>query len=835
METSTGFKGLLKLIEGSSVYGSDIQSLVLSVTYDTTDTMHVTITDANKQRWEIPQSIVSRPTASKKPPASSMKYKFSYTSNPFTFEVTRLSDGVVIFKNDKPLIFKDQYIELTSSFDANAKTYGIGESTRLNHALQPGHTYTLWAVDLAAANEQENLYGSFPYYLQTINGVSHGAMLLNSNGMDVSLDDTSLTFKAIGGIIDLYIFAGDSPAAVVSQYTSIVGRPQMMPYWSLGFHNCKYGYSSLQQVIDVVANYSAAQIPLETQWMDIDYMQDYRDFTTDAKNFPMDQVASFVNTLHQKGQRFVPMVDPGIMAMSGYDAYEQGVKDDIFVKDIKGNNYLGQVWPGPVNFPDFLNPKSVNYWTQQIQNFHNKINFDGVWIDMNEVSNFCNTDGKGQVCENTAPNGCPAKGASQTDCCLQCYEVDASNSLDSPPYKIHSYYGPIGVKTMAMSAYHHENISVYDAHNLFGLTEQIATNKALTTVIKKRPFIISRSSFPSTGVWSGKWTGDNAATWNDLRSSVISIMDFNMFGIPMVGADICGFLLDTTEELCARWIELGAFYPFSREHNDLHSKPQELYLWPSVSEAAQKALKIRYQLLPYLYTQFSHAYFEGQTVARALWFNYPSDATAHTIEEQFMLGAGILVSPVLYQGSTSVKAYFSSGLWYKFSDLSLDVDASAASVWKEIDTPLTSTNVHIRGGNIIPTQDYALTTEAARKSPFTLIVAFCQDGMAEGKLFWDDGEQVEIKEYLQMSYEASYSAGKGVFTTKPVANTFSSANDYKVNKIIFIGKNIAVPQSAMIGGVQLESSQYVYDNEIKSLSFLNLGISVSHAINLQWN
>jgi len=308
METSTGFKGLLNLIEGSSVYGSDIKSLVLTVTFDTTDIMHISITDASKQRWEIPQRIIARPTPTTKPPASSMKYKFSYTSSPFTFEVTRISDGVVIFKNDKPIVFKDQYIELTSSFDSSAKTYGIGESTRLNHALQAGHTYTFWAVDLPAASEQHNLYGSFPYYLQTINGVAHGAMLLNSNGMDVSLEDTSLTFKVIGGMIDLYIFAGDTPSSVVSQYTSIVGRPALVPYWSLGFHNCKYGYSSLQQVEDVVANYSLAGIPLETQWMDIDYMQDYRDFTTDAINFPIDQVASFVKTLHQRGQRFVPMV-----------------------------------------------------------------------------------------------------------------------------------------------------------------------------------------------------------------------------------------------------------------------------------------------------------------------------------------------------------------------------------------------------------------------------------------------------------------------------------------------------------------------------------------------
>ena len=87
----------------------------------------------------------------------------------------------------------------------------------------------------------------------------------------------------------------------------------------------------------MVANYSAAGIPLDTQWMDIDYMQNYRDFTTDAANFPTAEVASFVrDTLHANGQHFVPIVDPGIMVYPGYEAYDMGLKEDIFIKDIRG-------------------------------------------------------------------------------------------------------------------------------------------------------------------------------------------------------------------------------------------------------------------------------------------------------------------------------------------------------------------------------------------------------------------------------------------------------------------------------------------------------------------
>lgn len=144
--------------------------------------------------------------------------------------------------------------------------------------------------------------------------------------------------------------------------------------------------------------------------------------------------------------------------------------------------YLGQVWPGPTYFPDFINPRAQSYWTTQLKEFHNQVAVDGIWIDMNEISNFCNVDGKGQVCANSDPKGCPAPGASQTDCCLVCSTPDKSNTLDFPPYAIGNVYGSLATKTVAMSATHYKNISVYDAHNLYGLSEQIATNVALTEV-----------------------------------------------------------------------------------------------------------------------------------------------------------------------------------------------------------------------------------------------------------------------------------------------------------------------------------------------------------------
>jgi alpha-D-xyloside xylohydrolase len=493
--------------DGNTVYGDSIKNLKLSVIYESNDYVHVKITDADQTRWEVPESMVSRPSVTSK--AASPQYTLEYTESPFSFEVFRKSDSVSVFKFSSELMFKDQYLEFSTPFDSRAKTFGIGESTRTHHALNSGSTFTLWARDEPAAVLDVNLYGSFPYYLQLLDGKAHGAMLLNSNGMDVRLYDDSIKWSVIGGVIDLYVFSGSSPADVVKQYTDVVGRPAMQPYWSFGFHNCKYGYTSVYEVEDIVQKYKDAKIPLDTQWMDIDYMEAYRDFTTDSSNFPAAETKKFVDQLHADGMKFVPIIDPGIMVFSGYEAYEDGMKEGVFVKDISGGYYLGQVWPGPTYFPDFFHPSSTAYWTKQLQTFYDIVPVDGLWIDMNEVSNFCNDNGAGQVCENSRSEGCPAPGASQTDCCLVCSTVDGSNSYDFPPYNINNVGGLLSVKTMAMSASHYGNVSVYDAHNLYGLSEQIATKAALETIRGERPFIVSRSSFLGTGVHSAKWTGDN--------------------------------------------------------------------------------------------------------------------------------------------------------------------------------------------------------------------------------------------------------------------------------------------------------------------------------------
>jgi len=558
-------------------------------------------------------------------------------------------------------------------------------------------------------------------------------------------------------------------------------------------------------------------------------------------------VQKFVSTLHTNGQHFVPIVDPGIMNVAGYPPFDRGLQQDVYIKDGFTNNYyLGQVWPGPTAFPDFLHPNAQAYWTNELKLFHDVVPVDGIWIDMNEVSNFCNVDGKGQVCVNTASQGCPAKGASQTDCCLECQTIDATNRLDFPPYPIHNKQGAglISTKTAAVSSYQYGNLSVYDTHNLYGISEQIVTNKALTDIRGKRPFLLSRSSFLSTGKHSAKWTGDNKSTWLDLASSIISVLDFNLFGVPMIGADICGFLGDTTEELCARWIELGAFYPFSRNHNALGQAPQELYLWPSVTAAAKNALGMRYQLLPFFYTLFHQASKQGSAVARALWFNFPTDAKTQAINKQFMLGHAILLSPVLDQGATSVDAYFPQGLWYDFALRKLAVDASEGGVSVSLDTPLEATNVHVKGGSILPLQQAAMTTTEGRKSPFTLLVALCPESQAQGELFWDDGEQVDIDAaFLSASYAASYasSSSSGSVVGTITHDSYLDAAKLNIESVVVMGNSkqtpLVAPTQVVLNGVALDVAKVVhYDSGANVITFSQLpsNLVIASSFTLEW-
>ncbi|XP_063312339.1 lysosomal alpha-glucosidase isoform X3 [Pelobates fuscus] len=721
--TETGYSAILTR-SVATFMPHDIMTLELNVMFETASRLHFTIKDPANKRYEVPI-----PTPKVSGQAASTEYDVQFSADPFGLIVKRMSNGQVLVNTTvAPLLFADQFLEISTSL-ASEYLYGLGEHlTSLNLDLK-WNRLTFWNRDLIPA-KKSNLYGTHPFYLSMEkDGSAHGVFLLNSNAMDVLLQEApALTWRTTGGIFDFYVFLGPEPKSVIQQYHEVIGFPFMPPYWGLGFHLSRWGYTSTKMTREAVKNMTTAGFPLDVQWNDIDYMDSYRDFTYDPKNFG--DFPEMVKEFHEQGIKYVLIVEPAISSTTPpgtYPPYDDGLKRGVFVTNETGEPLEGKVWPGPNVYPDFTNPKTLDWWHDMVKSFHDQVPFDGMWLDMNEPTNLVN----GSL------DGCP------------------QNDLENPPYVPAVVHGSLQATTICSSSKQHVSTH-YNLHNLYGLSETIASYHALVSVRKKRPFIISRSTFASHGHYGGHWTGDVESTWDQLYHTVPAIILFNMYGVPLVGADLCGFVGNVTEELCVRWSQLGAFYPFMRNHNTIEAKPQEPYVFSERAQHAMKtALFTRYSLLPYLYTLFHKAHSTGETVVRALFMEFPSDPNTWTIDRQFLWGEALLITPVLEEGKSEVNGYFPAGIWY---NQGTGKRIRSQGQWIVLPAPLDEINVHVRGGCILPTQTPGLTAEKTRESDLRLLVALDSEGYARGDLYWDDGDSLgtfEKGNYTQVSFLAA--------------------------------------------------------------------------------
>ncbi|NWI27849.1 LYAG glucosidase, partial [Sula dactylatra] len=665
-------------------------------------------------------------------------YGVQVNQDPFGLVVYRQRSGQVLLNTTvAPLFFADQFLQISTSLPSRFIS-GLGEHLTPLVLDTAWTRVTLWNRDMAPV-PQVNLYGSHPFYLgMEDDGSAHGVFLLNSNAMDVLLQPSpALTWRTTGGILDFYIFLGPDPKSVVRQYLDVVGFPFMPPYWGLGFHLCRWGYSSTAITQQVVTNMTAALFPLDVQWNDLDYMDAKRDFTFNKKSFK--DYPEMVRDFHRRGLRYIMIVDPGISSSGPpgtYKPYDEGLKRGVFIRNATGQPLIGKVWPGPTAFPDFTNPETHEWWHDMVKDFHDQVPFDGMWIDMNEPSNF--VEG--------SQDGCP------------------NNSLEQPPYVPGVFGGRLQAGTICASSQQYLS-SHYNLHSLYGLTEAIASHNCITPYqvgcgeLGLHLPLLPPCTSPAAGGFSVGSVPRAPQSLNALCAPSAEVLLFNLFGVPLVGADICGFMGDTSEELCVRWTQLGAFYPFMRNHNDHGTRPQEPYAFSLAAQAAMRnALRLRYSLLPFLYTLFHRAHSAGETVARPLFLEFPKDPNTWAVDRQLMWGGGLLVTPVLEAGKTKVSGYFPAGTWYSLAG---DSTIHSKGQWILLPAPLDTINVHVRAGHILPLQEPAFSTAESRKKGMALVVALTPDGFARGDLFWDDGESwqtFEKGDYTEILFLATHGA-----------------------------------------------------------------------------
>lgn len=310
------------------------------------------------------ESVLARPTNGGGPSVDSL-LQFTFVENPFSFAITRKASNSTLFNTTgTQLIFESQYVRLRTSLPPNPNLYGLGEHSDSFRLETQDYQRVFWNSESPYIPRHSNLYGAHPNYLDHRGDAgSHGVFLLNSDGMNININQTEtgghyLEYNIVGGILDFYFLAGPSPTDVSKQYAEVVGLPAMMPYWSFGFHQCKYGYWDVNYAAEVVANYSTANIPLETLWGDIDYMDLRQDFTTDPERFPLHKMRELVTTLHQRDQHYIMMIDPGIHRVENYSTFSRGEEQGVFLKAADGSDYRGVQWAGEVVWPDWFAPNT---------------------------------------------------------------------------------------------------------------------------------------------------------------------------------------------------------------------------------------------------------------------------------------------------------------------------------------------------------------------------------------------------------------------------------------------------------------------------------------------
>jgi len=804
-KTDSGLFGILTIRgKPKNIYGYDFSTLNLTVSYQAKERLNVRVQPLNltSDVFILPDEIVPRPSVDEAFSIGDSDLLFEYESDNFGFAIVRKSTGEALFDTrGNPLVFENQFVQFNTSLPRGHVISGLGDVAD-SYEIPPGTVRTLKTTDHQTPVGKD-MYGNYPVYYDQryTTNTTHAVWWRTSAISEAVIGEESLTWRALSGILDLYFFGGPTPMDAIKQYVSAIGLPTFQQYWTLGYHHCRWGYESLDQMKEVQTNFENANIPVETYWNDLDYMDRYLDFTIGK---PFDGLGDYVDDLHKSGHHYIPLLDAGIYVpgnhtnfYGNYSAYHEGHDSDLFIKNKDGDEYIGMVWPGFTVWPDWFHNKSQSYWSDQITDFHHDLAFDGIWLDMNEPSSYIVGSTTRDVVNNVSGPVNPAEPWGQHDIAFpryinvsnasyahanithypvvqpnltnfsttweeaHNYKLPGKGNILHPPYAIEYYQANYDLQGHHMNpdAQHVNGFVEYDLEGVFAHMQTNATYHALLeTKPNKRPFIISRSGFTGMGNWSAKWGGDNYADWPWQRLSIAQYFQIStVAGIPYFGSDACGFNGNTDMELCARWMQLASFFPFYRNHNSLGLIPQEPYIWADVAEATRKAIDIRYSLLPYYYTLLHEAHVTGTPFLRQFKWLFPTDKSLAHIDDQFFVGDSLLVTPVLEPNtSTVVGAFPNAGTSEVYYDWYTHERATFNGTHNHtLHAPLGHIPIHIRGGSVIPTQAPSATIRDSRKNPFGLLVALDKDSKADGQLYLDDGESVIVNSTLSVNFFAA--------------------------------------------------------------------------------
>ena len=530
---------------------------------------------------------------------------------------------------------------------------------------------------------------------------------------------------------DLYLLSGGNENAICREFRTLIGRSYIPPRWAFGLAQSRWGYKTEEDVREVARQYKEHDLPLDMICMDIEYMQDYADFTVNKERFP--DLTKLSADLKAQGIRLVPIIDAGVRVDPNDSTCTEGLEKGYFCKKADGTPFVAAVWPGKAYFADFLRPE-VREWFGHKYKALTDCGIEGFWNDMNEPSLFYS----------------PERLRAFLDDMAALREKDNIEQEEFFPRVVGGAMGLMNSPADYASFYHEADgrkVRHDQVHNLYGGSMTRAAGEAFADLRPgQRPLLYSRSSFIGSHRYGGIWLGDNNSSWAQLLANIQMMPSVQMCGFLYSGADLCGFSCDTTPDLALRWLEFGLLTPLMRNHSAVGTRMQEYYRFPEVLPAVRNMIRLRYALLPYLYSEFMKAALENTSYFRPLAFDYPDDPDAREVEDQLLLGEGLMAAPVYVQNAHGRHVYLPEPMKLLRLRAVDDYDEEILPAGHHyIRCALDEMLLFIRPGHIIPVAQPANNTAELDDASLTLWSFLPNGESAEYRMYRDDGVTTEYE------------------------------------------------------------------------------------------
>lgn len=635
--------------------------------------------------------------------------------------------GVKILANDS---FGHYYSgnELTcyNTLSLSERFIGLGEKT--GNLDRRGQGYTNWNTDcFGYTNETDPLYSSIPFYIGIHDSIIYGIFLDQSTKSNFNFGASNNRFSSFSveaSEIRYFFIYSDKVSNIIKNYTWLTGRIPMPPKWSLGYHQSRWSYFPDTKILNLAESFIQKDIPLDVIHLDIHYMDDYKIFTWNKNKFP--DPLNMINKLKKIGVNTTVIIDPGIKIDTTYETFKTGELQDIYLKYPDGTPYRGSVWPGLCQFPDFTMSKTRSWWGKSFKTYTD-IGVAGFWNDMNE----------------------PATWGQRFPPLVK------FNFEGNPEYTI-------------------------NGRNIYGMQMARATYEGTKQLlINQRPFVLTRAGFSGIQRYSAIWTGDNTATEDHLLLGVRLVNSLGLSGVAFCGTDVGGFAGETTNSLYSRWITIGAFTPFFRGHKMINMKESEPWSYgEETEEIARNYIKLRYKLIPYIYSCFHESTLNGLPVARSLAITTPFDPIIYSsdYQNQFLFGPSMLITPSK-SSENYTKVYFPNGKWYNFYSGEI-IDGNN---YKVIPSPIFKLPVFVKASAIIPSQK-ALQSLSIGKIDTLDIHFYNGNQKNDFVLYEDDGTSFDFDNGQYYERDIKFNPGDKTISLAKVKGNYTPS--YKIFRII---------------------------------------------------